>query len=221
MGDVAVRFEEIWKAFDGRPVLRGLDLEVPRGTTLTVMGGSGSGKTVTLRLAVGLIKPDRGRITVLEVESTPLREEELLPLRRRTGFVFQGAALFDSLTAYENVAYPLREHAQLPEARAPRPELIRSNPERRVTGPARAVDRKVTGLERGRGLEQEQHRRRSHLQEDVSRIVAHQNGQPQHARVERLEGLQVLSIQGRLDDRLERGRSGHGSLAFLDGLASS
>jgi ABC-type transporter Mla maintaining outer membrane lipid asymmetry ATPase subunit MlaF len=63
MADVAVRFEDVSKAFDGRAVLRGLDLEVPRGTTLTVMGGSGSGKTVTLRLAAGLIKPDRGRIT--------------------------------------------------------------------------------------------------------------------------------------------------------------
>jgi phospholipid/cholesterol/gamma-HCH transport system ATP-binding protein len=116
MADVAVRFEDIWKAFDGRPVLRGLDLELPRRTTLTVMGGSGSGKTVTLRLADGLIKPDRGRITVLDTETTPLREEEMLPLRRRIGFVFQGAALFDSLSAYENVAYPLREHTRLPEA---------------------------------------------------------------------------------------------------------
>ena len=100
-------------------MLRGLDLEVPRGTTLTVMGGSGSGKTVTLRLAAGLIKPDRGRITVLDIETTPLREEALLPLRKRMGFVFQGAALFDSLTAYENVAYPLREHARLRERRWP------------------------------------------------------------------------------------------------------
>jgi phospholipid/cholesterol/gamma-HCH transport system ATP-binding protein len=116
MGDAAVRFEQVWKAFDELDVLKGLDLEVPRGTTVTVMGGSGSGKTVLLRLTAGLIKPDRGRIEVLGVETTPLREEALLPLRRRMGFVFQGAALFDSLTVYENVAYPLREHARLPEA---------------------------------------------------------------------------------------------------------
>jgi phospholipid/cholesterol/gamma-HCH transport system ATP-binding protein len=113
--DVAVRFEDVWKSFDVRPVLKGLDLDVPRGATLTVMGGSGSGKTVTLRLTAGLIKPDRGRITVLGTDTTPLREEALLPLRQRMGFVFQGAALFDSLTVYENVAYPLREHARLPE----------------------------------------------------------------------------------------------------------
>jgi phospholipid/cholesterol/gamma-HCH transport system ATP-binding protein len=82
---------------------------------MSVMGGSGSGKTVLLRLVAGLIKPDRGRVRVLGVETTPLREEALLPLRRRMGVVFQGAALFDSLTVYENVAYPLREHARAPE----------------------------------------------------------------------------------------------------------
>jgi phospholipid/cholesterol/gamma-HCH transport system ATP-binding protein len=115
MGEVAVRLDGVWKSFDGQVVLRGLDLEVPRGTTLTVMGGSGSGKTVLLRLTAGLIKPDRGRLEVLGVETAPLREDALLPLRRRMGFVFQGAALFDSLTVYENVAYPLREHTQLTE----------------------------------------------------------------------------------------------------------
>jgi phospholipid/cholesterol/gamma-HCH transport system ATP-binding protein len=111
----AVSLEGIWKAFTGEPVLRGLDFEVPRGSTVTVMGGSGSGKTVLLRLTAGLIKPDRGRIRTLDVDITSLREEALLPIRRRMGFVFQSAALFDSLTVYENVAYPLREHATLSE----------------------------------------------------------------------------------------------------------
>ena len=115
MADAAVRIEQVSKSFEDHAVLRGLDLEVPRGATLIVMGGSGSGKTVLLRLTAGLIKPDRGRVAVLGVDTTPLREEALLPLRRRMGVVFQGAALFDSLTVYENVAYPLREHARLPE----------------------------------------------------------------------------------------------------------
>ncbi|MGH7322359.1 MAG: ABC transporter ATP-binding protein [Candidatus Rokuibacteriota bacterium] len=115
MADAAVRFENVWKAFEGQIVLRGLDLEVPRGTTVSVLGGSGSGKTVLLRLTAGLIKPDRGRIQVLSVDTPALREEAMLPLRRRMGFVFQGAALFDSLSVYENVAYPLREHARIPE----------------------------------------------------------------------------------------------------------
>ena len=115
-GAPAVSLQGIWKAFGGMPVLRGLDLETARGSTVTVMGGSGSGKTVLLRLTAGLIKPDRGRIRTLGMDTTPLREEALLPLRRRMGFVFQGAALFDSLTTYENVAYPLREHTALPES---------------------------------------------------------------------------------------------------------
>jgi phospholipid/cholesterol/gamma-HCH transport system ATP-binding protein len=108
------------KAFGDHLVLRGVDLAVARGEVVTVMGGSGSGKTVLLRLVAGLIKPDRGRIRLLGLDIVPLREEALLPLRRRTGFVFQGAALFDSLTVFENVAYPFREHARLaePELRA-------------------------------------------------------------------------------------------------------
>jgi phospholipid/cholesterol/gamma-HCH transport system ATP-binding protein len=113
--DVPVLLEGVEKAFAGVPVLKGLDLAVSRGTTLTVMGGSGSGKTVLLRLIAGLIKADRGRIRTLGVDITYLREETLLPLRRRMGFVFQAAALFDSLTVYENVAYPLREHETLAE----------------------------------------------------------------------------------------------------------
>ena len=115
MADAAVELLGVWKGFDRQTVLRGLDLEVPRGTTLSVMGGSGSGKTVLLRLVAGLIKPDRGRVRLLGVETVPLREEALLPLRQRMGVVFQGAALFDSLSVYENVAYPLREHRLLPE----------------------------------------------------------------------------------------------------------
>jgi len=111
-----VVLEGVEKAFASVPVLKGVDLEVARGSTLTVMGGSGSGKTVLLRLIAGLIKPDGGRIRTLGIDITALREETLLPIRRRMGFVFQGAALFDSLTVYENVAYPLREHATLSEA---------------------------------------------------------------------------------------------------------
>ncbi|MBI3456681.1 MAG: ATP-binding cassette domain-containing protein [Candidatus Rokubacteria bacterium] len=138
MADAAVRFEDVWRSFDDQPVLRGLDLEVPRGTTLTVMGGSGSGKTVLLRLTAGLIKPDRGRIEVLGIETSPLREEAMLPLRRRMGFVFQGAALFDSLNVYENVAYPIREHGHLAEA-----EVAERVHERLALVGLRAIDEKL------------------------------------------------------------------------------
>jgi phospholipid/cholesterol/gamma-HCH transport system ATP-binding protein len=107
---------EVVKGFDGTDVLRGLSLAVSKGETFTVMGGSGSGKTVLLRLIAGLIRPDRGQIRLFDQNIEELSEEELLPIRRRMGYVFQGAALFDSLTVYENVAYPLREHTTLDSA---------------------------------------------------------------------------------------------------------
>lgn len=115
MGAALVEVVDVVKAFDGHPVLRGLSFSARKGETLVVMGGSGSGKTVLLRLIAGLLRPDRGRITVFGRSIERLSEEELLPIRRRMGYVFQGAALFDSLTVYENVAYPLREHTRLPE----------------------------------------------------------------------------------------------------------
>ena len=108
---------DVWKRFDGLEVLRGLSLEALKGETLVVMGGSGSGKTVLLRHIAGLIQPDRGQVKVFGQNIEALSEEELLPIRRRMGFVFQGAALFDSLSVHENVAYPLREHTRLSEDR--------------------------------------------------------------------------------------------------------
>jgi phospholipid/cholesterol/gamma-HCH transport system ATP-binding protein len=103
------------KSFEAVEVLRGLTFSVAKGETLVVMGGSGSGKTVLLRLLAGLISPDAGQIRVFGTNIEGLGEEALLPIRRRMGYVFQGAALFDSLSVYENVAYPLREHRSLRE----------------------------------------------------------------------------------------------------------
>jgi phospholipid/cholesterol/gamma-HCH transport system ATP-binding protein len=111
-----VELIEVHKSFDSTAVLRGVSLTLPKGETHVVMGGSGSGKTVMLRLTAGLIRPDSGRITLFGRSIERLSEEELLPLRRRLGYVFQGAALFDSLSVYENVAYSLREHQRLREA---------------------------------------------------------------------------------------------------------
>ncbi|MGH7262860.1 MAG: ABC transporter ATP-binding protein [Candidatus Rokuibacteriota bacterium] len=105
-----VEVKGAWKSFDHHEVLGGVGLALPKGTTLAVMGGSGVGKTVLLRLCAGLIRPDSGEIRLFGQNIEQLREEAMLPLRRRTGFVFQGAALFDSLSVFENVAYPLREH---------------------------------------------------------------------------------------------------------------
>jgi phospholipid/cholesterol/gamma-HCH transport system ATP-binding protein len=110
-----VELVDVHKSFDGTEVLRGVSLSLPKGETHVVMGGSGSGKTVMLRLTAGLIRPDSGGIRLFGTQIEHRSEEELLPLRRRLGYVFQGAALFDSLSVYENVAYPLRERRRLPE----------------------------------------------------------------------------------------------------------
>ena len=112
---------DLRKRFEGHEVLRGVSFNARRGETLVIMGGSGSGKTVTLRLVAGLIRPSSGRVRVFDHWIEGLGEEALLPIRRRMGYVFQGAALFDSLTVHENVAYPLREHTSLREAADPRP----------------------------------------------------------------------------------------------------
>jgi phospholipid/cholesterol/gamma-HCH transport system ATP-binding protein len=110
-----VEVNEVWKAFDEKPVLRGISLSLEKGITLAVMGGSGSGKTVLLRTIDGLIAPDAGEVWLLGTRIDGLREEQLLPVRRRAGYVFQNAALFDSMTVFENVAFPLREHRRLSE----------------------------------------------------------------------------------------------------------
>jgi phospholipid/cholesterol/gamma-HCH transport system ATP-binding protein len=116
MTDPVVEVSDLRKSFDSNEVLRGVSFALARGETLVIMGGSGSGKTVLLRLMAGLIRPDGGRIRVFGRNIEHLTEEALLPLRRRMGYVFQGAALFDSLSVHENVAYPLREHTSLGEA---------------------------------------------------------------------------------------------------------
>ena len=111
-----VELVDVRKRFEANEVLKGVSLEVPRGETTVIMGGSGSGKTVTLRLIAGLIRPTSGIVRVFGTRIDGLGEEQLLPIRRRMGYVFQGAALFDSLSVHENVAYPLREHTGLGEA---------------------------------------------------------------------------------------------------------
>jgi len=113
-GGPLVELRDVWKAFERKQVLRGIDLALAKGTILAVMGGSGTGKTVLLRIAAGLIYPDSGTVSLFGTRIDRMTEEAMLPVRRRSGFVFQGAALFDSLSVFENVAYPLREHTRMP-----------------------------------------------------------------------------------------------------------
>jgi phospholipid/cholesterol/gamma-HCH transport system ATP-binding protein len=114
VSDHIVGASDLRTRFGRVEVLRGVSFTLDKGETLVIMGGSGSGKTVLLRTIAGLIRPDAGAVRVFGIEITRLSEEELLPIRRRMGYVFQGAALFDSLAVYDNVAFALREHTNLP-----------------------------------------------------------------------------------------------------------
>lgn len=115
MPDVIIEFKEVRKSFNGFLVHDGINLSVFEGEIMSLLGGSGTGKSVLLKELIGLMKPDEGDIIVMGQNITRMREEELIELREHVGMLFQGAALFDSLTVFENIAYPLREHLKLTE----------------------------------------------------------------------------------------------------------
>jgi phospholipid/cholesterol/gamma-HCH transport system ATP-binding protein len=112
-----LRFVDVHKSFGRKVVLQGVNLDVESGETCVVLGGSGSGKSVLLRHAVGLHKPDRGEVWVDGTEISGLEEEELLETRKKVGMLFQSGALFDSMTVGENVAFALEEHTDWDEDR--------------------------------------------------------------------------------------------------------
>jgi phospholipid/cholesterol/gamma-HCH transport system ATP-binding protein len=112
-----IEFVGVHKAFGGQPVLRGVDLDIHEGETFTILGGSGSGKSVCLKHMIGLMRPDSGQVRVFGNAIEALPERALVPIRTSVSMIFQSAALFDSLSVYENIAYPLREHQRWPEAR--------------------------------------------------------------------------------------------------------
>ena len=111
-----IRVEGLTKSFGSNQVLRGLDLEVPKGSVTIIIGRSGGGKSVFLKHLIGLLRPDGGRILIDDVDITQLSGRALEPVRRRYGVVFQSGALFDSLTCFDNVAFPLRETTRLSAA---------------------------------------------------------------------------------------------------------
>jgi len=113
--DLFVEFRDVNKAYGNKQVLRGADLKVYRGEVLVILGGSGSGKSVTLRHMLGLEAPDSGRVIVEDEDITDHPEEELYRVRKKFGMLFQSGALFDSMNVFENVAFPLREHAEMSE----------------------------------------------------------------------------------------------------------
>ena len=111
-----IRVQGLHKSFGSQPVLRGLDLDIATGEIMVVIGRSGGGKSVLLKHLVGLLRPDAGTVAVDGVEITRLRGGELDRVRERYGVVFQGGALFDSMSVAENVAFPLREKTKLGRA---------------------------------------------------------------------------------------------------------
>jgi len=111
----AVELVDLHKAFGSKPVLRGLTLDLLRGETMCVIGGSGTGKSVTLKHIVGLLRPDRGTVRIDGTDIFRSDNGRLGEIRKKIGFLFQGAALLNSLNVFENVALPLREHERPPE----------------------------------------------------------------------------------------------------------
>jgi phospholipid/cholesterol/gamma-HCH transport system ATP-binding protein len=105
----AIAFADVWMGFDDGQVLRGVTFQVQERETLILMGETGSGKTLTLKMAAGLLTPNSGSVVVLGNEVSGMQESELLAFRRKVGFVFQEGALFDSMSVADNVAYRLRE----------------------------------------------------------------------------------------------------------------
>ena len=112
----AVVFEDVAIGFEDKQVLNGVSFQLPRGETKAVFGAAGSGKSTLLKLALGLLKPDRGQIYTLGQDIVHMKEEDLFALRSRVGIVFQESALFDSLTVRENVAFRLYEEGDVPES---------------------------------------------------------------------------------------------------------
>jgi phospholipid/cholesterol/gamma-HCH transport system ATP-binding protein len=117
--DNLVEIKDLDFAYDDRPILKGISLQIPRGKVVAIMGGSGCGKTTLLRLIGGQLKPSRGEVLVDGLSVPHLGNDELYALRRRMGMLFQFGALFTDISVFDNVAYQMREHTDLPE------ELIR------------------------------------------------------------------------------------------------
>jgi phospholipid/cholesterol/gamma-HCH transport system ATP-binding protein len=116
MADPFIRVRGLEQKFGSQVVLRGVDLDVVRGETLVLLGGSGGGKSVLLKHLPGLLRPWKGSVVVDGVDISTLDERALSPYRRKVGIMFQGSALFDSMSVGENVAFPLRESGGMDEA---------------------------------------------------------------------------------------------------------
>ena len=116
MSSIAISFENVVKSFGAKTILRGVSFEISAGEIAFILGTSGTGKSVTLKNIVGLMKPDSGKIFIEGSNIAEYSEDELFEVRKICGMVFQHPALFDSLSVYENVAYGVRRHFRVDEA---------------------------------------------------------------------------------------------------------
>lgn len=115
--EAIIQIRDLYKSFGENHVLRGVNLDIYKGENMVVIGGSGTGKSVLIKCVIGLLKPDGGSITIDGVDVTQISEEELVEVRKKFGMLFQGAALFDSLTVGGNVAFGLRRLKLVPEVK--------------------------------------------------------------------------------------------------------
>lgn len=115
MDDIAITFDRVYKSFDEKQVLNGLTFDIPWKRVTTILGPSGCGKSVTLKHIIGILTADAGEVTVIGNNMSKIKGRDLLELRKRIGVLFQSAALFDSMSVYENVAFGLRMHTKHPE----------------------------------------------------------------------------------------------------------
>src|SRR3990167_9233375 len=113
--EIIIDIKDVYKSFGPKEVHMGLTLSIKKGENITVLGGSGSGKSVLLKEITGLLKPESGDVIVEGENIVPMEETDLVSVRKKMGMLFQGAALFDSMTVEENIAYPLRESNKLPD----------------------------------------------------------------------------------------------------------
>jgi phospholipid/cholesterol/gamma-HCH transport system ATP-binding protein len=111
-----IEIKNLYRSFNGNPVLKGISLNIRRGDLLALIGRSGIGKSVLLKHVVGLMQPDSGTIFINNTDIHRLRGKKLTEIREQFGFLFQGGALFDSMTVYDNVAFPMREKTNFSEA---------------------------------------------------------------------------------------------------------
>jgi phospholipid/cholesterol/gamma-HCH transport system ATP-binding protein len=110
-----ISLQHLYKAFAGKEVLKDMSIDIDRGESVVIVGGSGTGKSVTLKHIIGLLRPDRGRVVVDGEDITAMRSVDLNRFRTRFGMSFQEGALFDSMSVFENIAFPLRRHTKMTE----------------------------------------------------------------------------------------------------------